>query len=188
MEAIFMMASISQQIKDIVNNGIEILEKGFGTTLESMLIQLTATIILILAVRYLLWNKVTAILEERKRLIEAGLVAKDEAQAEAVRIQEENKRLLEEAKKEAQEIIESAKKRGYSEAEQIISEAKQQAENELKRAKEAIEAEKIKAEDYISEQIIDTAFLLSQKILQEELDPLKHQELVNNFLGKMENK
>ena len=78
---------------------LKFLGKGFGTTLESMLIQLTATIILILAVRYLLWNKVTAILEERKRLIEAGLVAKDEAQAEAVRIQEENKRLLEEAKK-----------------------------------------------------------------------------------------
>ena len=53
------IASISQNIKDIVNNGLEILEKGLGTTLESMLIQLVATIVLVLAVRYLFWDKIT---------------------------------------------------------------------------------------------------------------------------------
>lgn len=181
------IASISQNIKDIVNNGLEILEKGLGTTLESMLIQLVATIVLVLAVRYLFWDKITAILEERKKLIDEGLLAKDEAQQEAIRIQEENERLLQEARNQAQEIIESAKQRGYNEAEQIIQEARIKAENEQRRAKEAIELERIKVEDYISDQIIDTAFLLSQKIIEEELDQTKHQELINDFISKMGN-
>ena len=53
--------------------------------------------------------------------------------------------------------------------------------------KEAIELERIKVEDYISDQIIDTAFLLSQKIIEEELDQTKHQELINDFISKMGN-
>ncbi len=44
---------------------------------------------MVLAVRFLFWDKITAILEERKRLVEAGLQAKDDALNEAIRIQEE---------------------------------------------------------------------------------------------------
>lgn len=180
------MADLSQKIRDIINNGLEILENGLGTTLESMLIQLVATIILVLAVRFLFWDKITAILEERKRLVEAGLEAKDEAINESIKIQEENLLLKEEAKKEAKEIIESSKRRSFYEAEQIISEAKEKADNEVKRAKEAIEIEKRKAEEYISDEIIDTAFLLSQKIIKDEIDEEKHRSLINDFMNKVE--
>ena len=74
------IASISK-VSDIVNNGLEILKRSWTT--ESMLIQLVATIVLVLAVRYLFWDKITAILEE-KELIDEGLLAKDEAQQEAL--------------------------------------------------------------------------------------------------------
>lgn len=182
------MADLSQKIRDIINNGLEILENGLGTTLESMLIQLVATIILVLAVRFLFWDKITAILEERKRLVEAGLQAKDDALNEAIRIQEENIILKEDAKKQAKEIIESSKRRSFYEADQIISDAKERADNEVKRAKEAIEIEKRKAEDYISDEIIDTAFLLSQKIIKEEINEEKHRSLISDFINKVEKK
>lgn len=181
------MSGISQQIKDLVNNGIELLEKGLGTTMESMLIQLVSTIILFLAIRYFFWNKITAIIEERKSMIEEGLKAKDDALAESVLIQNENKEIKEKARLEARDIVENSKTRAQYESEQIINQAKDKAKDEINRAKGAIEVEKRKAENQIQKEIIDNAFLLSEKIIGKELDQTKHQELVDDFIAQLGN-
>lgn len=177
---------LSQQIKDIVSNGLEILEKGLGTTAQSMAIQLAATIVLVLAIRFLFWDKVTAILEKRKNLVAEGLQARDDALAESERIQKENEQLLTKAKQEADQIIASARERSHSEADKIIANAKASANREMKRVQDAIEIEKRNARDSVAKEIVNTAFVLSKKIINQEINEEKHRALVDDFLIKLE--
>lgn len=163
----FNLSGISESIRGIVNNGLEFLEKGFGVTLQSMAVQLVATLLLFLAVRFLLWGKITAIIEKRKQAFDDAIKAKDDALAEALTVSEETAELQKQIKLEANQIIENAKSRSYLEADKIINNAKNEAVNKLNNAEEEIKLMKIKAENEIKQEIVDVAYLMATKVMSE---------------------
>lgn len=178
------MERVAETIKDIIFSGIDLLEKGLGVTFSTMIIQLLATLILFLFVRFFFWNKITKILEDRKALVTKGLDEKDKAIAEAGVIRDQ---ILEEkahAKKEASMILDEAKKRATSEGRDIIRLAKIEAEEEKSTAKEEIKLEKARLEKEISNKIVEVASALAEKIIEDEVDTKKHKKLIDQFIDK----
>lgn len=181
----FVMLGIAESMKDFVNRGLELFtdtENG----ITSIIMQLAATLLLFLAVRFLVWDKVTAVIEERERKSQEAFDALNKAKLDTQAIYEKAKEDEALAKQEANSIIERAKEKSYSEAEEIISKANLEANMRLEKAKEEIDLEVKKASEQIKEEIVNTAYLLAEKIINEEIDKKEHQDLVSDFMKKVE--
>lgn len=179
---ILSMADAAEKIRAIVDEALGLIT---GNGFTDLLIQLGATLILFLAVRFLLWNKITAVLEKRKADYDKAVKEKEDAILETAKAKEEADKVVNEAKKEGATIIEVAKERSYKEAEKIIDDAKDEAKSIIVKANEEIESDKAKAEDNIKQEIIDVAFLMASKITEKEISPNNHAKLVDDFMKEV---
>ena len=183
----------AEKAKQLIYDGLALvndaLENSIGTTLVEMVIQLCCTFVIFLIVRFLIWNKVTAILEARKQVVRDALKERDDALEEAKIIKEEATKTKEESKREAERIIESAKKRGYNEAEEIISNANEAAKLKINNANEEIERMKSDAQEQIKTEIVDVAYLIASKIVEKEIEKDKYDLPLEDFIkeSKKEN-
>ena len=164
-----MILSVADKISEIINDGLEIILNPPGGFV-SVIIQLIATLILFLAVRFLLWNKITAVIEERKKNMDDAYKGKDDAikasQDLALQMIKEEK----DSREKGQLIIERAKQKSYVEAEEIIDKAKGDAKLRLDQAAAEIAMQRANAEDEIKKEIVDVAYLMAEKIVGKEIE------------------
>ena len=181
----FVFLGIADSLGELVNSGLELFtntENG----IVSVLMQMTATLLLFLAVRFLLWNKVTEIIEERERRAQEAFDALNQAKLDTQAIYEKAEEDEKLAKAEAINIIEKAKEKSYLEAEEILNKANAEANSKIEKAKEEIDLEIKNANEKIKEEIVNTAYLLAEKIINEEIDKKDHEKLVSDFMEKVE--
>lgn len=180
--------SFADKAGQFVKDGIALindaLENSIGTTLVEMLIQLCATLVIFLIVRFLIWNKITAIIEERKQVVRDALAERDKALEEAKSIKEEAKLAKANSEKEAARIIDNAKKRGYNEAESIIGNANEMAKLKINNANEEIERMKTNSEAEIKKEIIEVAYAMASKIVEKEVEKDKYDLPLNRFISE----
>ena len=157
------------------------LSSTLGVTLVEMAIQLVATLIIFLIVRFLIWNKVTEILEARKKMVRDAIDKRDEALNEAKLALEDAKITKKNAEAEASRIVENAKKRGYNEAEQIISNANEKAKLNLNNANEEIERMNNENIASVKKQIVEVAYAMASKIVEKEIKEDKYDLKVEDF-------
>ena len=131
------------------------------------------------------WPPIIAIMEEREKRIADGLEAEKKAddsleEAQLAFDQEINKakeqaaEILEKANSRASQIVNDATEKAEVEAEKILSSASKTIENDINKAKEELRQK-------MSELIIDT----SEKILGDEINPEKHQELLKKAAAEL---
>ena len=131
------------------------------------------------------WPPIIAIMEEREKRIADGLEAAKKAddsleEAQLAFDQEMNKakaeaaEILEKANSRASQIVNDATEKAEVEAEKILSSAAKTIENDVNKAKEELRQK-------MSELIIDT----SEKILGDEINPEKHQELLKKAASEL---
>ena len=124
-------------------------------------------------------------MEEREKRIADGLEAAKKAddslqEAQLAFDQEINKakeqaaEILEKANSRASQIVNDATEKAEVEAEKILSSASKTIENDINKAKEELRQK-------MSELIIDT----SEKILGDEINPEKHQELLKKAAAEL---
>jgi len=131
------------------------------------------------------WPPIIAIMEEREKRITDGLEAAKKADDSLEEAQLAFDQKMNKAKIEAAEIVEKANSRGSqiisdaaekaeAEAEKILTSASKTIENDVNKAKEELRQK-------MSELIIDT----SEKILEDEINPDKHQELLKKASSEL---
>ncbi len=150
--------------------------------LMDMIIQLSATIILFLAIRFLFWKPITKILETRRMAIDKELTDAKEAKENALLVEEEMKKTLEEAKEQVKEMLAAATKDANIKKEEIISSAKEEARRRLENLELELEQEKKNMESSIKKEIVDIAFAAAEKIVQKEIDQKKYLDVVEDIL------
>lgn len=147
-----------------------------------MIIQLSATIILFLAVRFLFWAPITKILETRRAAIDKELTDAKEAKENAISVEEEMRKTLDEAKQQVKEMLAQATKDANLKKEEIISSAKEEARRRLENLELELEQEKKNMESSIKKEIVDIAFAAAEKIVQKEIDQKKYLDVVEDIL------
>jgi F-type H+-transporting ATPase subunit b len=131
------------------------------------------------------WPPIISIMEEREKRIADGLEAAKKADDSLEEAQLEFDQKMNKAKEAAAEILNKANARASqivanasikaeAEAEKILSAASKTIENDANKAKEELKQK-------MSELIIDT----SEKILEEEIDPDKHQNLLKKAASEL---
>ena len=123
------MDKAAEAVKNAIMNGIDLIREGAGIDITSatFIIQICATIVLFLFVRYKLWNIVTGFLEKRVQSVITELQKKEQAEAELVELKAESSHIIDDAKQEALELVSNAKKVATIEQERIVNNAKQEA-------------------------------------------------------------
>lgn len=179
----------AEKVENLIRNGIRLIDEGLnnalGITLVEMLIQLCATLILFLIVRFLVWNKLTAILDKRKQAVSDAIKQKDDAILESKKISEESQKQVNDAKIEASKIIERAKSKGYEQAEDIIRQAEETAKLKIQNAESEIEMKVAESQNDIKKEIVDVAYEMASNIVGKEIEKGTYQLDVDDYLNKV---
>ena len=178
---LIMLGDAKTEINELVRQGLEIILNK-ENAVPSIIIQLCATLILFLAVRFLLWGKITKVIAEKEQNEKEAFENLENAKQEAIEIRKQIALDEEKSKEEGYKIIERAKQKSYLEAEEIIKKANIEANMKLEEAKAEIDKEIEKANDDIKKEIIEIAYVLAGKIINEEIDKSKYDELVHDFM------
>jgi len=145
-------------------------------------IQICATILLFIAIRFLFWKPITKILEERKALIDKNLDDAKAAKANALELEGKLNDELEEARIKIKQMLDDAEKQGNIRREEIIKEAKEEARLRLENLDTELEQEKKNMSNEIKKEIIDIAFMAAEKIVAKEIDQAKYLDVVDDIL------
>lgn len=145
-------------------------------------IQMIATVLLFLAVRFFLWKPITNIIETRRQAIDKELedakIAKENAALDEARIKEEYK----EAQAKIKEMISEAEKNANIKGEAIIASAKADAEKRLKNLETELLEEKKSMEKAIRKEVVDIAFEAAEKIVGREINQEKYLDVIDDIL------
>lgn len=153
-----------------------------GSDVRDLLIQLFATIILFIVIRFFLWKPITNILEKRREAMDSALEQAKNSKESAKLLEEELATDLANAKASVRDILAKAEKDGNMRRELIISEAKQEAKNRLENLELELEQEKNSMQKQIRQEIVDIAFTAAEKIVAKEIDQDKYMDVVDEIL------
>lgn len=152
------------------------------STMMDLIIQLCSTIILFIAVRFLFWAPITKIIETRRDAIDKELADAEEAKDNAVMIEAELKKELDDAKAKIKEMLNQAEKEANVKREEIINSAKEEAKRRMDNLAIELEQEKKNMEQDIKKEIVEVAFKAAEKIVSKEIDQNKYLDVVNDIL------
>lgn len=166
------MDKVAESIRSFV-------EGALGVNPIEMVIQILATLVLFLIVRFFFWNNVTAFIEKRKQVMSDEFEEAKKANQDAQNIKESAEEELKEIRLGAKDLYDSAKDRGEKERQAIIQKAKGEANQIIDNAHKEINSEMEKAKASMNDEIVSVATLMAEKIIKKEIDEDKHKELIN---------
>lgn len=153
--------------------------------LWQMLVSLLNLIILFLIIKKFLYKPVKNMLVNRQKTIDNEYSAAKEAKEKAITEQKAYEEKLSAAKQEADGVIQSAVDTAAMREKEIIADAKLQAEGILRKAKEDAVLEKRKAEESIKKEIVEVSTLLTEKMLEREINAQDHKQIIDSFIDKI---
>ncbi|MBN2663463.1 MAG: F0F1 ATP synthase subunit B [Bacteroidales bacterium] len=132
------------------------------------------------------WKPIMKSLKNREHTIETSLTAAKEAKIEMERLQQDNKKIIVEARSERDTLLQEAKEIKDKLIRKAEQEAKEKAEKIIEDARLQIESEKQKALFELKSNIADLTIDISEKILRKELQNHETQkEYINNLVNEV---
>ncbi len=151
----------------------------------TLILQSIAMMIFVWFCMKFIWPPLLQAMDERRERIAEGLAASDRAEKEldAARVTVEEK--IREARDKASGIVEQANQRHT----QILDQAKDDALSERQRQVTAAEADIVQASNQAREElrsaVASLAVLGAGKILEREVDPETHRELLDKLIAEI---
>jgi F-type H+-transporting ATPase subunit b len=136
-------------------------------------------IILLVVLKKAAWKPLLKTLTDREEHIRTALHHADQAQQEAQRLLEENKRQLARAEEQSQRIIKEGREMGEKVKAEIVEKANASARATVEQAKDEIRREKEAALTQLRAEVADLAIGVAGKILDQNLDTPKQRQLVD---------
>lgn len=180
-----------QPLTEAIQNGLgpiydladfTVLQANLPGYAMDLIIQLCATIILFLAIRFLFWKPITNILEARRAAMDKDLEDAKQAKENAVAIEAELKAELDAAKAKIKEMLDQAEKEANVKRDEIVNSAKEEARRRMSNLELELEQEKKNMENEIKREIVNVAFAAAEKIVAKEIDQNKYLDVVDDIL------
>lgn len=147
-----------------------------------ILISLLNLLLIFIIFKRFLYKPVRKFLDKRKAAIDADYSDAKEAKDAANAEKEAYEAKMKNAQNEADEMIKSAAATADRRSAKIIDDAKTKADGLIRQAHGEIELEKKKAADDIRREIADVSMLISEKVLEREINEDDHREFIDSFI------
>jgi F-type H+-transporting ATPase subunit b len=158
--------------------------KALGINLPSLLAQLINFTILLVVLYVLAYRPVMRMLDERRRRIQEGLEASEEAKRRLAQAEQEAQAQMERARQEAQAIIAQAQQAARHLQEEARQQARQEAEQILARAREEIALERDAAIAQLRQEFADLTIRAAERVIRQALDREAHRRLIQEALAQ----
>ena len=155
------------------------LQAGLLTLNGTLIAQLVIFLVTLGFLYRVAWGPLLTILEARRKRIQEGVEAAEQAKRDREAAQREYQTRLEEARREGQRILDRIAKEGEELRKELEAKARQDAEGIITRARAEIEQERQSAVQDLRRQVADLALLAASRIIGESLDEKKHRELID---------
>ena len=143
--------------------------KVFGINWELLVIQMVNFGLLLLILHHFLYKPVTKLLQKRIDKIEKGVNDAKEAEEKLNEAQNEKKKILSVASKEADSVVELSREKASELESGILKEAEEKSKKTIEEAVKRAEEEKKKIIAESKEEVAKLAILSAEKILREEV-------------------
>jgi F-type H+-transporting ATPase subunit b len=142
-------------------------------------------VMVLLILRFTAWKPLLAALTAREEKIRNSLLQAEEAQKQAQRLLDENKRQLALAEEQSQRIIKDGRDMGERLKAEIVEKANAGSRQMIEQAKDEIRREKEQALTQLRGEVADLAILATGKLLDENLDTAKQRRLVDKVIQEI---
>jgi len=139
-------------------------------------------VLLLLILKKYAWKPILKTLEDRENKIKVALYQAEQDQKDAAKFLEEQKTLLEKAKKDSIQMINDSKKNAEASRKELLEHARNEADRLLERAKQEIELSKDAAILEVKQYATDVAIMAAQKVVGETLSQKQHLKLVDKYV------
>lgn len=145
--------------------------------------QLLIFIGLVLLLKKYAWKPILDAVNEREFSIREALSSADKARKEMESLNEDNQRIIKEARSERESLLKEARNTSSKIIEEAKQAAKISADQSIKQAQESIEREKRAAIQELKTQVAGIAIQMAEKVLHSELDDKdKQNKLIERLL------
>ena len=158
---------------------------ALGLDLRILLAQLVNFAILVFVLWRFAYKPVFSILEERRHKINKGIKDSEEAGLRLSEAEEHKKKVVAEARQEANEIIEEAKKKAEIRYQEIIAKSRADIQLIIEDEKAKIATERSNAIRDIKAGATEMISLALSRVLEEKLDEKKDAELIARAVKKL---
>lgn len=131
------------------------------------------------------WPPITKAMHDREKKIAAGLEASERSKRELELAEHKALSIIRDAKQQATQIIEQANLHASSLIEDAKTQAKQESHRIVEMAQGEIDREVTQAREVLKTQFAKLAITGAEKIIQRNLDPSIHQDLLNQLAAEI---
>jgi F-type H+-transporting ATPase subunit b len=151
----------------------------------SLLIQMFNFLILLAILYRLLYKPLLAKMEERSAAIKTSLEAAEAARAAAAKQQEENAERLRAAYAEAQSIRAAALKEAADEQRRLVEAARREAQQLVESARAQTEADIRRARAELRREVSEIAIAVAEKLVRKSLRDEEHRRIVEDAIARI---
>lgn len=160
---------------------LEVISVNFWQIVISLL-NLT---IMFFILKKLLFKPVRNMIAKRQAAVDSQYENAANAEKEANENRAKWEEKLASAKSEADTIIKSASEGAARRGDEIVAEAKEKADSIIRQAQNEASLERKKATEGIKKEIADVSALLSEKLLEREINTDDHRKLIDSFINNI---
>ena len=170
----------------IINLGVDLgLQSLVAVEPLTLIAQICNLFLQLFLFKKFFWNKLTAILDQRRQAADAEITDAQAARAEAMEIKQTYEQNMRNARIQADNILSSAQKTATARSEEIIGQAQQQAAQLKLKAAADIEMEKKKAINDAKNEISGLAMAIAGKVVERELKADDQAQLIDRFIEEL---
>ncbi len=151
----------------------------------TLIIQMIVFLLLVFFTMSFIWPPLMRAVEERQKKIAQGLAAADRGEQELQKARESAEAILREARERAGQIIDQAQHRANDILEQARASASQEGQRLVASAQQQIGLEASRARESLRREIGEIAVAAASKLLEREIDPRAHEELISKLAAQI---
>ena len=157
---------------------------------QQTLIQIVANVINVAALAaflsFLLYRPVRTILQKRTSKIQGQLIQAEEELEKATELRQKYEQKMEDVEREREEILGEARKVAADSSRRLLAEAKKEADTIRDRAAANVEMEWERAESDMRTAIIDVSAVMAEKFVSLAINKETHDRLFNETISDLE--
>ena len=157
---------------------------ALGINLPSLLAQLINFTLLLVLLTVLAYKPLLRVLDERKKRIQQGLEASEEAQRRLAQTEQEVTRELDKSRQEGQTLIAQAQQMSARIQEEGRQQARAESEQLLQRARSEIQMERDGAIADLRREFADLTIRAAERVIKRSLDRQAHRQLIEEVLAE----
>ena len=147
--------------------------------------QMITFILFVLFTMKFVWPPLTAAMDERVKRIADGLAAAEKGQEAQADAEKQVDAAMREARAEAADLVAQAQKRSNGMVGEAKGAAVAEGERMLQAARAQIEQESDTAREALRREVAVLALAGAEKILAREIDPVSHEQMLNELAGQL---